>query len=200
MKVYMRNELAREGDALEEEALVAHPRARPGGWCATAKLRRGGSLVRWKCRGLGSTTGGSMSTGSGAGWRAGSCRRTCVPRRKSRRCCWCGSICAGCRRGPPSSARDAARGGRCGILSATNIGRLRAGSMRYAWKSSSSFASAAWLDARRVRVGEGGAIRCRSQTELDTPSGEYLVQRQRRTRPTAASANRAANRDTACNQ
>ncbi len=40
-----------------------------GGWCATAKFRRGGLPVvrrRRKCRGLGSTTGGSMSTGSGA--------------------------------------------------------------------------------------------------------------------------------------
>jgi hypothetical protein len=39
-----------------------------------------------------------------------------------------------------------------------------------------------------VRMGEGGAIRYRSQTELDTPSVEYLVQPQLRTRPTAALA------------
>jgi hypothetical protein len=36
--------------------------------------------------------------------------RTRIARRKSRRCCWCG-ICAGCRRGPPPGARDAARRG-----------------------------------------------------------------------------------------
>jgi len=87
--------------------------------------------------------------------------------------------------GPPPRARD-----RCSMRTLWDLvgdeHRAADGSMRYAWRSSSSFArQPGWMPVR-VCVGERGAIRCRSQTELDTPSVEYLVQPQLRTRPTVA--------------
>jgi hypothetical protein len=69
--------------------------------------------------------------------------------------------------------------------SATNIGRLTAVCGMLRGVAPVSQAQPGWMPVR-VRVGEGGAIRCRSQTELDTRSVEYLVQPQLRTRPTAA--------------
>lgn len=72
--------------------------------------------------------------------------------------------------------------GRCGILSATNIGRLTAVCDMLREVAAVSQAQPGWMPVR-VR-GRRRAIRCRSQTELDTP--EYLVQPQLRTRPTAA--------------
>jgi hypothetical protein len=176
--VCIRDELAREGtrrvltSALEEEVesvtrrLAAVGAQRPSlAWRITCGM---GTL---EVQGPRSTTGGSMSTRSGAGWRAGACRRTCVPRRKSRRCCWCG-ICAGCRRGPRPGARDPARGGCCGIVGDEHS--AADGSMRYAWKSSSSsFASASLGGCHACTCERRSAIRCRSQTDLDTPSVEY---------------------------
>jgi hypothetical protein len=79
---------------------------------------------------------------------------------------------------PPPGARDAARRRRTSWRLTAVCGMLRG-------VAAVSQAQPGWMPVR-VRVGEGGAIRCRSQTELDTRSVEYLVQPQLRTRPTAA--------------
>jgi len=125
---------------------------------------RGGSPVvraRCKCRSLGSTL--AESRGGAAG--AASARAVDG--------------------GPPPGARDAARGGRCGILSATNIGRLTAICGMLGGVAAVSQAQPGWMPVR-VCLGEGGAIRWRSQTELDTPSVEDPVEPPLRTRPTVA--------------
>jgi hypothetical protein len=57
--------------------------------------------------------------------------------------------------------------GRCGILSATNIGRLTAVCGMLRGVAAVSQAQPGWMPVG-VRMGEGGAIRYRSQTELDT--------------------------------
>jgi hypothetical protein len=118
--------------------------------------------------------------GSGAGWRAGSCRRTCVPCRKSRRCCWC-AICV-LSTGDLRPAVEALLGEDAVGLSATNIGQPTTVCGMLGGVAAVSQAQPGWMTVR-VHVGEGGAIRCRSQTDLDTPSVEYPVQPRLRTRP-----------------
>ena len=176
--------------ALEEEVAcyneVACPRARPGGLaaggCATAQFRRGGSPVVWGCwKGPRVNDRRVDEHGSGAGRRAGPCRRTCVPRRKSRRCCWCG-IC-GLSTVDLRPALETLIGEDAVGLSATNIGQLTAVCGMLGGVGTVSQTQPGWMPVR-IRVGEGGAIRCRSQTDLDTPSVEYPVQPQLRTRPT----------------
>jgi hypothetical protein len=119
----------------------------------------------------------------------------CVPRRKSRRCCWCG-IC-GLSTGDLRPALETLLGEDAVGLSATNIGQLTAVCGMPGEVAAVSQTEPGWMPVR-VRVGEGGAIRCRSQTDLDTPSAEYPVQPQLRTRPTVTtthSQHRGRNRD-----
>ena len=94
-------------------------------------------------QGLGSTTGGSMSTGK----RCRFMSRILPYLRPSPKVAEVLLVrhLRAVDRGPPPGARDAARGGRCGIVGDEH--RAAEGSMQYAWRSSSSFASTAWVDA-----------------------------------------------------
>ena len=76
-------------------------------------------------------------------------------------------------------------------LWATNIGRLTAVCGMPGGVAAVSQAQPGWMPVH-VRVGEGGAIRCRLQTDLDTPSVEYPVQSQLRTRSTVTTTHPGA--------
>jgi hypothetical protein len=114
-------------------------------------------------QGLGSTTGGSMSTGK----RCRFMRRILPPYlRPSPKVAEVLLVrqLRGLSKGDLRPALETLLGEDAVVLSATNIGRLTVVCGMLGGVAA-VFASAAWVDAMRVRVGEGGAIRCRSQTD-----------------------------------
>jgi hypothetical protein len=137
------------------------------------QVPRGPSPVVWDAESAGASGQRPAGRGSGAGWPDPAA--VPVPLAEGRGGAGVVSARDGC---PPPGARDAARRRRTSWRLTAVCGMLRG-------VAAVSQAQPGWMPVR-VRVGEGGAIRCRSQTELDTRSVEYLVQPQLRTRPTAA--------------